>query len=221
MPCRSRVIDELARRNDIHLLYFYISATDFQRKDRRSILWTFVKQISDRDNRLPSTLTQIRDTHPESEIQELLLRYLEQETTLPVYIIVDAIDELDLNDQHWLIDTLISGFQNASRIPSFKILISAPDMNGLERVQRVNSTHHLPDVHSLGIRPEDNAGDIRSFVKSKLKNLRGEESPRTVQEEILKKLTENARGMSVALQFSMIYFTLRQQKPNVTILKSS
>lgn len=202
----SRIIDELHKREEIHLLYFYISATDLLLKDRKTLLRTFAKQIIRRNHEAVQTPTQITKDHQfESEIQASLFRYLRHEAKSSVYIVVDAVDEYDRNNRDWLIDTLIGEYQPDSSLSRFKILISSRDTIGIKKIRTVDKQ---TKVHTIEIGLRDNVDDIRYFVRSKLEKLRIENPLYDVnwQEEVLENLTEHANGMFlwVSLQMKMI-----------------
>ncbi|KAM0255036.1 hypothetical protein ACHAQJ_006184 [Trichoderma viride] len=199
----SRVIDELKKRKEIHLLYFYVKATEKRLQKPRTILWTFRRQIIDRGDEAASTLWKLRDHHDEEQIETALFNHLQCKAK-SVYIIVDAVDEYEPKYREWLIESLSKRCQSVSNGPLYKILISSRNTEDLQQIYSWGAI-----VHTIGIQPQDNVDDIRNFVQRQAeillrkKNMQGMQG---MKEIIFKKLTEESHGMFlwVALQMETL-----------------
>ncbi|RFU75825.1 ankyrin repeat [Trichoderma arundinaceum] len=200
----SRVIDELEKRKEIHLLYFYVKATEKQLQRPRTILWTFQRQIINRGDEAASTLRQLRGYHHEDQIEEALFDYLRCNAK-SVYIIVDAIDEYERKDRQWLIESLSKRCHSGSDGPSFKILISSRNTDGISQMYTWGT-----NVHTIGVQPQDSVNGIREFAQRQIDKLLRDKDMQDMQgmkRIILKKLTEKSHGMFlwVALQMDTLF----------------
>ncbi|KAK6359790.1 hypothetical protein TWF696_000927 [Orbilia brochopaga] len=217
----SRIVDEFkdrSAREEIHLLYFYISATNEKLRSRGAVLRSFMDQMMDCSlaaEHIRSTLVNPGSSpdqnNPESledaDIQDGLFRYLRHEAELPVYIVVDAVDELDPADRYWLIKTLIEEHESISRHSRFKILLSSRDDAGINTIRNLPTTvgHHTK-FRTLEIQPKDIAGDIHSFIQRELVPIcteLGHGPDSNWQTSIVKKLTECANGMFLWAYYQM------------------
>lgn len=181
-----------AKKHSIHLLYFYIDFGNDQRRFMQNLLSAFCDQISPED--LPETLKKGIGQRPIDEDQRALFEFL-AETERPVYIVVDALDQLNEKNRTRLLKALNRLFtqcqtsQGKSRV---SLLVSSRDYQGLQELQAHKT---LP----ITVEPEDNAGDIRVYLEKKLEaNLlcgRPHWKREGVKNQVLSKLTKHASGM--------------------------
>ncbi|KAJ6260312.1 Ankyrin-3 [Drechslerella dactyloides] len=212
----SRIVDELgwrSTRGDIHLLYFYINATNEELNGQDALLRSFMNQANkflDPAINLFSPPYQNGTEKIEArEIQDRLFRYLRHEARLPVYIIVDGLDELEDNDCYWLIETLIEEHESSSSNLNscFKVLLTSRD-DGIRTIQEFPSAaDRRTKVHPFEIQPKDTIGDIQSFIRRELVPLCNGKFRHSLdsnrQTNIVKSLTEHANGMFLWVYFQM------------------
>ncbi|XHG06246.1 hypothetical protein AWENTII_009451 [Aspergillus wentii] len=203
---RTRAIQHLSIRSDIHLLYFYIAIDG--PKDERSLLLTFLKQLK-KQGKLNPIPGKFRVDSKLEDLREYVWSYIQNEATSPVYIIIDGLDEYDREDRTNLISTLIARCK--SRRCLFKILISSRNTDDLPRVRQEEGRR--TGIYTVQAGRQNTARDIRRFVVSQLDIMYREQPrhPLKCREVILDKLTGNAKGMFLWVSLQMK--ALRREDP--------
>ncbi|KAF9630482.1 hypothetical protein BFW01_g1044 [Lasiodiplodia theobromae] len=192
---RSRVIDwldHLGKERSIYLLYFYIDFGNDQQIFMHNLLSTFCDQIG--RNNLPETLKKGIGKRPIDEDQRALFEFLAK-TERPVYIIVDALDQLNNKNRTWLLEAfngLLTQCQSSQGKSRVLLLVSSRDYRGLQGLQAHGTL-------SIKVEVEDSVKDIRRYLENELETSLLPELPdqtrRSVKNEVLKKLTKHASGM--------------------------
>ncbi|KAM3069673.1 hypothetical protein ACMFMG_010391 [Clarireedia jacksonii] len=172
----SRVIDWLKEKRHIHLLYFYIDASDYRPKNLRDVLLALLEQLSTSYTPNYKTCDEIRDN-----LHTVLAR-----TDQPVYIVIDALDKLSTSDQDWLLKQFFQWCRANSRIA---VLITSTDSEALKDLD-------VTEKLEIKVGGNENANDIRKYVENKLRQAKtlpvGTDD---IINKVSKKLTERADGM--------------------------
>ncbi|KAF3926417.1 Ankyrin-3 [Arthrobotrys entomopaga] len=158
------------------------------------------------------------------QIEDHLFNHLRSEAQVPVYIVVDGVDEFNELHRLWLIGTLIEKHESTSSQSRFKILLSSRDDCDFGEIQKLPSTvGSRTKVFTLDIQPKDTDTDIKSFIQRELalpfdeKTASGSDSSSSqtqhrtrsrsksnLQGDILKTLIKCANGM-----FLWVYYQLK------------
>ncbi|KAK5994719.1 Ankyrin repeat domain-containing 50-like protein [Cladobotryum mycophilum] len=180
---------DVKRLRDAHLLYFYIGYGNDKETQQfyRDMLMTFWEQMIAKDGTRASDL--FGTSTSDEEIHEKLNSHLAS-SQRDVYIAIDALDQLPLQEQRKLLNGLDALFQKHKAGQSnFRIaaIISSRDRTGFDRLQ----THKLCEIH---IKPSDSADDIRNYLKKNLNSYLFDDQP-ALRERVLSGLIRKADGM--------------------------
>lgn len=131
----------------------------------------------------------------EEKLQDDLISVLAK-SQRDVYIVVDALDQLKLNDQDRLLQglySLVQKHREANNPFRLAAVISSRDPPSYDLLQ----AHELLQIH---VRPNDNAKDIRKYLEKKLDSRVLRENPK-LRRRVLFELMEKADGMLVAPRY--------------------
>ncbi|RVD89519.1 uncharacterized protein DFL_000523 [Arthrobotrys flagrans] len=230
----SRIVDELNVRStqgEIHLLYFYISATDEKLRGGGALIRSFMRQImkcGPTANKFPGSPLDRNDIEQKEDhdLRPYLFNYLRNKTALPVFIIVDALDEVGNGDRNLLLKMIIEEHESTDlteqdrstptkehesnlRKPCFKILLSSRDDVGVETIRTLPSTKdRRTKLDIFEIQPKDIADDIQSFIQRELVPIcfgkSGYDLNSDWQIKIVNTLTERANGTFLWVHYQVM-----------------
>ncbi|KAH9031728.1 hypothetical protein EDB84DRAFT_1270982, partial [Lactarius hengduanensis] len=196
-------ITTLCNEGSASMAYFYFDFRDINKQARRSVLSSFLTQLSNRSDRFCDTLSHFYRAHDNGAHQpndSALLQCLKEMLTLPnqgsVYLIMDALDECpdtsDVPSPREQVLDLVKDLVGL-RIPSLHICIaSRPE---------VDISDVLEPIASQAVSLQDESGqkkDIADYVRSVVYSGSGKFMRRwrlEDKEHVIETLSERADGM--------------------------
>ncbi|KAI1411457.1 hypothetical protein F5Y13DRAFT_201028 [Hypoxylon sp. FL1857] len=169
----------------LHLLYFYVSYGDDDQKGLlyQNMLTTFWEQAVE----TRSLRNHTRPEFIENELLEVLVS-----SGRHIYIVIDAIDQLQLVSQYKLVSWLNNVAQKLKYKKSshhLSVAISSRDCNGIDRLR----AHQL---FTIEVTAESNENDINKYLQKNLRSMLFQERPE-LRDQVLEKLNKDADGMFV------------------------
>ncbi|KAJ5104243.1 NACHT nucleoside triphosphatase [Penicillium argentinense] len=187
------VRDQPSKGNDEGFAFFYCGK-DEKHTQPLTILQSFVRQLSTTRNNPASMQAKLQQACKEAREEGSNFRFRQCKdqilASLDIYqrttLIIDALDECDPDTRYDLIETLQLFMAESKRV--VRIFISSRPDPSIE--------NWLESSPNVGIRADDNQGDIEKFLHSKMNRLaRINTSLRDLKAEIIAKLLERCQGM--------------------------
>ncbi|KAI0852291.1 putative ankyrin repeat-containing protein [Daldinia vernicosa] len=195
----SIVIDELATCDNLAYFYCMRNPAEPFRAQCSKILASLVRQLACQGTDKPilppvvehyedaiAGFEGFEDQHWDAEEStRMLLALMEHYPTAT--IVIDALDEVELQDRQELMDVLGQLLQESPNL--LKIFVSSRD--------NYDIALHLEGSPNVYIDADDNAGDISAFIKDQLASARllRNNLPDSLRDEIIETLIRGARGM--------------------------
>ncbi|KAK2795613.1 hypothetical protein FQN50_009719 [Emmonsiellopsis sp. PD_5] len=193
----SNVIDYLSgqypKQNNIGILYVYYDYRNEHLKDLGLVISGIMFQLCQKCTTMIPKLNTFRDECRDPLVECTLDLYYEVARNFKkIFLIVDALDECPVKDR----DKIIGFLFKAMDIPHTKILVTSRKEIDIELAFSGSG------VRTIGIREQDSAGDIKTFVTDKVKELKdGKNGKRlrlpddSLEEEIIRSLIDKSEGM--------------------------
>lgn len=183
--------------------YYYFDFKDAAKRDLRGLLSSLLTQLGSDSDRCLRVLSQLYSTcrdgaeqPPEESLSLCLKKMLELEAELPIYIIVDALDECPdttglPTPRKRVLDfmTELIGW----RYPNLRLCItSRPEVDIQSTLNSLTSDSRRVSLHEEGGQRDDINNYIRHFVHSnhQMRQWRDED-----REVVIRTLSEQANGM--------------------------
>ncbi|KAK6513204.1 hypothetical protein TWF506_009367 [Arthrobotrys conoides] len=214
----SRIVDDLDERSvrgKLQLLYFYLSAINEKLRGQGALIRSFMAQIMKRDpsmDQFPGSSLGLEELKNQKlndlELKSYLFNYLRNMTGGPVYIIVDALDEINYADLNLLLEMLIEESELSPQNRScFKILLSSRDDVGIQIIQSLPSVKNgRTKLQHFKIQATDTANDIESFIRRELTSIcRSGSSIQDLEwrNHVVETLTKYANGTFLWVHYQM------------------
>ncbi|KAK6951746.1 hypothetical protein Daesc_006269 [Daldinia eschscholtzii] len=195
----SIVIDELGTYDNLAYFYCMRNPAEPERAQCRKILASLVRQLACQGTDKPilppvvelyddaiAGFEGFEDQHWDTEeSKRMLVALMEHYPTAT--IVIDALDEVELQDRQELMDVLSQILQESPNL--LKVFVSSRD--------NYDIALHLEGSPNVYIDADDNAGDISAFIKDQLESARllRNNLPDSLRDEIIETLIRGARGM--------------------------
>lgn len=160
-PRRSQIIDDLQMSHDACLLYFYVDWSEARMCNSRVILLTLRDQILKGCAADEDELSTITEDTSLIDIERMLSYFLEHFPS-PVYIVIDALNELQDPYCDEVLRFLASTIERRASQPT-GILISSSSHEGRADLRLPHGR-----VPVLEVTPQDTFNDIRAYVFSRM-----------------------------------------------------
>ncbi|KAI1799968.1 hypothetical protein F4811DRAFT_541451 [Daldinia bambusicola] len=195
----SIVIDELGTCDNVAYFYCMRNPAEPFRAQCDKILASLVRQLACQGTDKPilppvvehyedaiAGFEGFEDQHWDTEeSKNILVALMEYYPTAT--IVIDALDEVELQDRQELMDVLSEILKDSPNL--LKVFVSSRD--------NYDIALHLEGSPNVYIDADDNAGDISAFIKDQLDSVRllRNNLPDTLRDEIIETLIKGARGM--------------------------
>ena len=204
-PCPSSAIIQDIR--DMHklglasLAFFYCDFRDSQKKDRHGLLASLLVQLCDQSNSYCAVLSDFYSVHnsgsqrpSDDDLAQCLETLLKLPGQVPVYIILDALDECSnttgLPSPRDKVLELVQRLVTL-RLPGLRICVTSRPEADIKSVLGLFTFRSI-SLHEERGQKEDIENYIRSVVSTDPKNRRWKQEDK---ELVIKALTERADGM--------------------------
>ncbi|KAH8831025.1 hypothetical protein DL96DRAFT_1811958 [Flagelloscypha sp. PMI_526] len=198
----SFVIQTLCARDDIYVAYYYFEFTNPATLSEEAILRSLVVQLAAAS---PAVVRAVHQKHnngglqPQLESLHTTFNNLISTSSKPVFIIIDALDELPLTQRKYLLRYLAT-FSASGRVAQIHIMITSREEVDIQR-----TFEEIADF-DLGVQGDLVCQDIAAFVDRQLEAKKWELWPRDEIEMMRHVLNERADGQfrMVACQIDII-----------------
>ncbi|KAK2783534.1 hypothetical protein FQN53_009157 [Emmonsiellopsis sp. PD_33] len=193
----SNVIDYLSgqypKQNNIGILYVYYDYRNERLKDLGLVISGIMLQLCQKCNTMSPKLNTFKDEHHDPLVECTPDLYSEVARSFKkIFLIVDALDECPVQDR----DKIIGFLFKAMDIPHTKVFVTS------RKEIDIHLAFSGSGARTIGIREQDSAGDIKTFVTDKVKELKdGKNGKRlrlpddSLEEEIIRSLIDKSEGM--------------------------
>ncbi|KAH8824083.1 ankyrin repeat-containing domain protein [Flagelloscypha sp. PMI_526] len=191
----SFVIQTLCARDDICVAYYYFEFTNPATLSEEALLRSLVVQLAAASPAVVRTFHQKHNNgglQPQLESLHTTLNDSLSITAKPVFIVIDALDELPLTQRKYLLRYLAT-FSASSKVPQIHIMITSREDVDIQR-----TFEEIADF-DLGVQGDLVRQDIAAFVDRQLEVKKWELWPRGEIEMMRRVLNERADG-----QFRMV-----------------
>ncbi|KAK2735559.1 hypothetical protein CKAH01_01940 [Colletotrichum kahawae] len=227
----SKIIDSLSQdqtSTDSKTAYFYCkrSAAEPERQCPRQIMANLLRQVAVKDNQNMTGSQAVLFQHfkdrqkevkeqgfrlPGLQIQESTERIQETKDLGSIFIVIDALDELEEMDRPALVEALSSLVHNAQYV--VKVLVTGRDDPQIVRL--------LSGAYQIRIQPHDNDRDMAPFIQhniDKLKKSRagvlGQELSEGFEKRLSSCIQQKADGMFLWVKLQLERISLAETEPD-------
>ena len=167
----STIIQDINNTGPGHFGFFFFDFKDADKSNARSLLSSLIAQLSDQSDDLFKVLLRLYSSHrnnsqPPSvdaltQCLEDMLRVVHE---VPIYLIIDALDECPFASPRRRVLTLVEKFVKLS-LPNLRICItSRPEHDIQATLRRLTSTSNTISLHDECAQKEDIVNFVRSEV---------------------------------------------------------
>jgi hypothetical protein len=196
-------IERASNRGSAHLSYFFFDFTDAGKQDVRAFLSSVLVQLSSQSTSFSNILLEFYAAHhrgsqqpSDGALRECLEKILKFPSSVPIYVIVDALDECpDTSGVQSPREKVLAVVEElvGLRLPNLRLCItSRPDVDIRNVLGPLTSTSNRISLHDEDGQKKDIVDYINSVVYSDKKIMRWEEKDK---ELVVKTLSDREGGM--------------------------
>ena len=200
-------IERISKAGSTHMAYFFFDFKDSGKQDARAFLSSVLVQLSSQSVSFRNILLELYSAHQrgsqqpsDSALIQCLEKMLKVPRKIPLYLIVDALDECpDISGVHSSREKLLGLFKElvGLRLPNLRLCTTSRSEVDIRNVlEPLTSTSHRISLHDEDGQKKDIAEYISSIVYSDNKIMRWREQDK---ELVVKTLSDRADGMYVCL----------------------
>ncbi|KAH8817573.1 ankyrin repeat-containing domain protein [Flagelloscypha sp. PMI_526] len=162
----SFIMETLLARNDVYLAYYYFEFTNPTTLSEEALLRSLVCQLA---RSSPETLRALHQKHSNGDLQPQLstlqatLNDLVTVSAKPVFIIIDALDELPIKQRKYLLQFLVT-FSASNSVSGAHVMVTSREEVDIYRALRKKSDFEV------GVQDDLVRQDIAAFVDRELES---------------------------------------------------
>jgi hypothetical protein len=200
-------IERISAAGSAYLAYYFFDFKDTRKQDTRGLLTSILLQLCGQSTLFCKILHELYSEHQhgskhpsDSTLKQCLKKILKASRKLPLYIVVDALDECPdtsgLQSSREKVLALIQELVGLN-LPNLRLCItSRPEVDIRDVLEPLTIISSRVSLHEEDGQKEDISGYIRSIVKSDKKIMRWREEDK---ELVVETLSNRADGMYEAL----------------------